>query len=107
MNRKRVEKMEGRSCLVQILLACFTLAVLGGLGSRCSREPPRPGDPAVYARMKASTDCAALRWDYAQAQAGLQRAASARHVGERARLHALGYMQAADERMRELGCYKQ
>jgi hypothetical protein len=67
-------------------------------------EPSRPGDPAVYARIAKMTDCATLQEQFDIAEQTSQRpggpqGATWSEIG-------IAYMQAADERMREVDCYK-
>jgi len=57
-------------------------------------NPDRPGNPAVYARIEAETDCAALQREFDTAEAGP------------AREWKVPYMEGADARMREVGCYE-
>ena len=66
-------------------------------------EPSRPGDPAVYARIAKMTDCDALQEQFDLAERTRQReggpqGATWSEIG-------IAYMQAADERMREIDCY--
>lgn len=61
----------------------------------------RPGDPAVYAQIEASTDCADLQETFDRAAGNNERA----ETGSEAFDYTLGYMEAADDRMREVGCY--
>ena len=57
-------------------------------------EPP-PGEPAVYERIRSLTDCSALQQEFDTAAASHDRGG-----GE----VATSYMQAAQDRMRQLGC---
>lgn len=52
----------------------------------------RPGNPDVYERIGGMEDCAELQREFDTADA---------HGGET----STAYMKAADERMREVGCY--
>jgi hypothetical protein len=66
-------------------------------------QEERPGDPAVYARIESMTDCAKL-----QEQFDLAEATSKREGGPQGATWSeigIAYMQAADDRMREVGCY--
>jgi hypothetical protein len=61
-------------------------------------EESRPGDPAVYARIAKMTDCDALQEQFDLAERTHQRGGEWGPIGT-------AYMQAADDRMREVGCY--
>jgi len=64
----------------------------------------RPGDPAVYSRIEGLTDCSALRSEFNAADA--RRGAQLRnHRTEQADVE-VAYMNAADARMRTIGCYR-
>jgi PBP1b-binding outer membrane lipoprotein LpoB len=56
-------------------------------------EETRPGDPVVYEKIAASTDCVELQHIFDTAANGP------------ARPWKVAYMNAADTRMREVGCY--
>jgi hypothetical protein len=63
----------------------------------------RPGDPSVYARIAKMTDCAKLQDQFDLAEQTSRRpggpaGASWSEIG-------IAYMQAADERMKKVGCY--
>lgn len=74
----------------------IVLMVANGGGS----SSERPGTPAVYDRIASETDCAILQGEFDTAEAGHSRAAA----GSTAAKIATSYMQAADERMRAVGC---
>lgn len=61
-------------------------------------EPERPGNPGVYARIAKMTDCDALQEQFDLAERTHQRGGDWGPIGT-------AYMQAADDRMREVGCY--
>lgn len=58
------------------------------------------GNPDVYARILAMTDCAALQNEFDQAEANLQQPGTPQYRW------GLGYMKASDDRMKEIGCYE-
>jgi hypothetical protein len=72
-----------------ITLGLLLAIAVAGCGSSASEEP-RTGNPAVYDRINAETDCATLQGEFDIAE----------------RNHHTDYMQAADDRMRQLGCYR-
>jgi hypothetical protein len=61
------------------------------------------GNPAVYQRIAADTDCASLQAQFDQAAANHDRDSDAGDL--EAMKWSTGYMVAADDRMRGLGCY--
>lgn len=67
------------------------------------RDTPqgRPGNPAVFERIEAESDCAKLQGEFDTAEANHKSA----EPGSPAALAATEYMKAADERMQEVGCY--
>jgi hypothetical protein len=77
------------------------LLVLVGCGDDDGGATARPGSPAVYAEIATETDCAALQTTFDRAAANNDRAApgSAEHQW------TLGYMRAADDRMKTIGCH--
>lgn len=90
-----------------ILAACFLLAATG-CGEAESTSPTsssgsdeRPGSPAVYARIAALTDCQALQREFDVAMDNADRQHDAGGTADA----SLAYSEAADERMREVGCY--
>lgn len=71
--------------------------------STTTTAKPRPGSPDVYARIAELTDCAALQAEFDLADATRKRpggveGASWTQIG-------IAYMEAADSRMSDLGCY--
>lgn len=81
--------------MVLTLVACGP----GGNPSRpnapaVTTSPERPGNPAVYARIEGETDCAALQSEFDTAESGPPSD------------WKVPYMEAADARMREVGCYE-
>lgn len=72
-----------------LALALLGAALLAGCGNTAPAPAPHPGNPAVYERIAASSDCAALQREFDTAEANAQSA----------------YMAAADARMRKVGCY--
>lgn len=59
------------------------------------------GSLEAYRRIRAMTDCTVLQGEFDQAAANHDAA----EAGSPAALAATGFMTAADDRMRELGCY--
>lgn len=73
-------------------LIAITLLTLAGLTACGNPQPapvPRPGNPAVYERIAATSGCSALQREFDTAETNGQ----------------AGYMAAADERMRKVECY--
>ena len=64
-------------------------------------EDAEPGNPAVYDRIEAETNCSALQDEFDTAMA----AAEGRRSGDDMRDASLAYAKAADRRMESLGCY--
>jgi hypothetical protein len=58
------------------------------------------GNSDVYSKILAMTDCAALQHEFDQAEANLQA------PGTQQRQWGMGYMNASDSRMKDIGCYK-
>lgn len=89
-------------CLVVVV------AITAGCGSSSSEPDPgivsntaRVGDPAVYARIDASTSCTELQREFDIASDNTTRIQA---DGGDATI-SISYMEAADVRMREIGCY--
>lgn len=91
-----------RRIAVIAALGVVSLGAIGALGGQ-EKETPKvgtgPGAPEVYTQIAAETDCAAL-------QGTFDRAADTSDRGGQWRTIGLGYMDAADARLRELGCYR-
>lgn len=79
----------------------LTLAACVALSGCNKSAPAKPGDPEVYKRIAATKDCAELQREFDTASANHDRAATGVQ-----RETATAYMTAADERMREVGCYR-
>ena len=79
----------------------LTLAACVALSGGNKSTPAKPGDPEVYKRIAATKDCAELQREFDTASANHDRAATGVQ-----RETATAYMTAADERMREVGCYR-
>ena len=74
------------------------------LGTAAFTDPvsgDQPGNPAVYQRIAAETDCTRLQTELDTASASHDRA----DPGSDTAIAATGYMRAADARMRALGCH--
>jgi hypothetical protein len=82
-------------------LMVLTIGVLACGGG--AQPSARPGSAAVYERIAALTDCAALQreFDTAEANGARDRAAGKAEQAE----WSVAYMKAADERMRALRCH--
>jgi hypothetical protein len=76
------------------VVAAIAMAGCGGADSQ-------PGNPAVYKRIKAETNCTALQGEFDVAM----RQVDARKPGDAHRDMSLSYAEAADKRMRSIGCY--
>ena len=77
-----------------VRLAPFVaVLVLAGCGG-----DDQSGSPDVYARISSLTDCSALQQEFDQAEAN-------RSISRDPSIQT-SYMVAADERMREVGCYR-
>ena len=92
----------------RVLLAAAILIGVVLVGERVLSPPrstaePRPGNPAVYAEIARETDCDRLQemFDIAAANHDRELAAGRLEQAE----WAVGYMAAADARMRAVGCY--
>lgn len=82
------------------------LGVAAALAFAGCSEPAREtqdrrGDPAVYQRINASTDCQQLQREFDIAMTN----AEAHNPGDRQRAISLSYADAADARLRKIGCY--
>lgn len=101
------------------LLLAFVVLVAGGLSCEeatttnngTPNQPDatataRPGNAEVYQRIEALTDCAALQreFDLAETNHGREIAAGPSRLAF-AQI-ATSYMQAADKRLRDIGCYR-
>jgi len=83
----------------RILIAatvCLAVAACGG----GSAQVDHPGNPAVYQRIAAESDCAQLQAEFDTASGSFDRAAK----GTPESAAAIGYMQAAQDRMKDLSC---
>jgi hypothetical protein len=103
----------------KILLLLVAGAVIIGIASSQdgattpTRSPPaRPGSAAVYASIARETDCSALQTTFDQASVTSKRSGRAPDGpvfeggrGVRWSAIGLGYMSAADDRMRAIACY--
>ena len=61
----------------------------------------RPGNPAVHSRIEQADDCATVQGEFDQASENNELA----EPGTQQFDQTLGYMEAADARLDELGCY--
>lgn len=87
------------------------VVVFGGVGGFLIKgclggdQAEHVGNPDVYARISAMSDCAALQKEFDTANANFERESRAGDQREPYRKAARGYMDAADARMKSLGCY--
>ena len=65
---------------------------------------PRPGSPTVYAEIAAETDCGSLQESFDRAEATSKRPGGTQNLGTWRQI-GIGYMEAADARMKAVGCY--
>lgn len=84
-----------RRVLVEAAVAALVLSA--GCGGD---DGGRPGQAQVYDRIEATEDCQELQETFDRAAANNETAGSAEE-----REWTLGYMEAADERMKAVGCY--
>lgn len=71
-------------------------------GACAPSSTAHPGNPSVYERIAASTDCGHLREEFDTAEASGQRDRDAGRL-DQARM-STSYMEASHQRMREIGC---
>lgn len=93
-----------------VFVSAIGIAAVSGSGRSTSTTsttattlPVRAGNPAVYAEIAAETNCSKLQamFDQADANGKLERR---RHNLAMAEV-TTSYMEAADQRMRQIGCY--
>jgi hypothetical protein len=92
--RMVIDMTRSRSAALVLLV---TVAI-GGCGNKAAAKA---GDPAVHQRIAALTDCKAIQAEFDTASANHDRAST-----QVAREASTAYMATADDRMREIGCYK-
>jgi hypothetical protein len=78
------------------------IAAIAICSTAYTRDDDQPGDPAIYSRIDALTDCRALQGELDAAEAR-HRAAINRADTSHAEVET-SYMSAAQERMRQVGC---
>jgi hypothetical protein len=83
--------------------ALLALILAAALAAGCSTRTVRPGSPDVYARIAAETDCAKLQEQFDLAEQTSKREGSP--AGATWLEIEIAYMHAAEDRMREVGCY--
>lgn len=81
-----------------LLIGCTQPPAAGG----ANQAAPLIGNPAVYQRIASESDCGALQAEFDTAGADHDRAVP----GSEAALWSTAYMEAADARMKAVGCYK-
>lgn len=84
--------MRYRVILLTLVVACS--------GGAPESTPTPAGNPAVYSRIKASTDCAALQQEFDQAEENHDREGATLEQ----RKVSTSYMEAAEARRQELNC---
>ena len=84
--------------VLAISAAVIASCALVGCGGEASDQP---GSPAVYDRIAGLTDCSALQHEFDVASTNHDRASA----GSRQAQTAAAYMEAADDRMKQLDCY--
>lgn len=85
---------------IALVAAIIIIVSVGGCNKRPRpADPPRPGNPAVYQRIAAETDCKQLQTEFDNGETTSKQGAQWTEIG-------ISYMQAADKRMRQVGCYK-
>ncbi len=89
---------------LQLVLLAFAVLVTGGLGlSVYDARWGEPGEPAVYERIRAETDCAVLRTGLQRAEASAAERYSQRSVDDLYEV-ARSYARTYNERLAELDC---
>jgi hypothetical protein len=83
---------------IAVVAAATAVALVA---SGCDAVDSKPGNPAVYDRIAAETDCDELQAEFDTAMDNHDRVAA----GSEQASWSLGYAKAADARMNELGCY--
>lgn len=86
------------SCGVALLTSLLLATTACGGGSDAD---PQPGNPAVYERIESMTDCDELQGEFDIAMDNVERYPA----GADQRKAPMAYAKAADERMRNVGCY--
>lgn len=86
--------------LVALVLVLTVFSVVRGSLSGTPTLAARPGSVAVYQRIEALTDCTAIQAEFDQAYADHEAAPA----GAPGREWTVGYMDAANDRMKALGC---
>lgn len=92
----------------KLLASAFVVLTLAGCGGSDPASDPATfdnarttGNPAVFSRIESSTSCTALQREFDTAMDN----AEARESGDPVRDISLSYARAADNRMKEVGCY--
>lgn len=90
------------------IIVVLILAAIGGFFGSTAGDGATPGDtsgvhgnPDVYQRIEAETDCGVLQAEFDQAMDN----AEARQPGDPLRDISLDYADSADARLEEVGCY--
>ena len=78
-----------------------TLMAMAVMLIGCGGGEGRLGEESVYERIESLDDCTALQAEFDTAMSN----AEARQPGDELRAASLDYAEAADDRMREVGCY--
>jgi hypothetical protein len=96
--------------VVGLILCVLITCVFSGVFSLFPSEPKTVddymkeygGNPDVYQRILTSTDCTVLQKEFDQADANMK----SQLPGTPQYKWGIGYMNAADNKMKEIGCYK-
>lgn len=88
------------ACLAALAVAGCSPADTGTTRARPTPEQEQVGEPAVFARIKALTDCAEIQAEFETAFGNSEKAepGTARHEA------AVAYMDAANDRLEAVGC---
>ena len=89
------------STRAKVLIAAACLFAVAVTVAAMVAEEPRPGSESVYERIDSETDCAELQEEFDTAMGHADRYPP----GDDRRETSLAYAEAADDRMREVGCY--
>lgn len=81
----------------------IVVLLTAGCNSAPSPTQEKIGNPAVYQRIANETDCVVLQGEFDQADATSKRPGGP--AGTTWLKIGIAYMEAADERMEEVGCY--
>lgn len=98
-HRRDVSTVGGMRRLTAVVVLTFTLVAC--TGGTDGTGGSRPGLDEIYSRIETSRDCDGLQAEFDAAD----RNHEATRAGSRNAEISLSYMEAADKRMRQVGCY--